>query len=153
MDDIVLEEEIKKIIMPILEGQGIDMVELHLIKGRNASIVRLLADRPCGGISIGDLAYLNRKIGEVLETSALIKDNYDLEVFSPGLDRPLKTKSDFSRCINKQVKFFLREAIHGKIEIQGGIEKVGEEAVSLKVGDDILDLPLSNISMAKQVIK
>lgn len=153
MDYLVLEEEIKKVILPILEGQGLELVELHFIRGRNSSIVRLLADRPCGGISVGDCAYLNRKIGEALESSGLITDNYDLEVFSPGLDRPLKTKSDFSRCINKQVKFFLREAIHGKIEIQGGIEKVGEEAVSVKIEDDILDLPLSNIRMAKQAIK
>jgi len=153
MDHVAFEEEIKKVIMPVLEGQGLDLVELHFIQGRIGSIVRLMTDRPCGGITVGDCAYMNRKIGEALEASGLIKDNYNLEVFSPGLDRPLKVKSDFSRCINKQVKFFLREAIHGKIEIQGGIEKVGEETVSVKVGDDILDLPLSNISMAKQVIK
>ncbi len=153
MDYVAFEEEIKKVIMPVLEAQGIELVELHFIRGRNSSIVRVLADRPCGGISVGDCVYLNRKIGEILESCALIKDNYVVEVFSPGLDRPLKTKSDFSRCINKQVKFFLREAIHGKIEIEGGIEKAGEEAVSVKVEDDILDLPLSNIIMAKQVIK
>ena len=56
-----------------------------------------------------------------------------LEVNSPGLDRPLKTKQDFSRCRGRQVKFFLIEPINGKIEMAGLISQVLEDGVNVEV--------------------
>ncbi len=79
-------------------------------------------------------------------------DKYILEVSSPGLDRPLKTKSDFLRCINRKAKFFLLESIKGKIELDGIITKVEDDSVYIDIDGDIIEIPLVKVNKAKQLL-
>jgi ribosome maturation factor RimP len=75
----------------------------------------LLADKPQGGISLKDCALLNRLLRDELDTG-ILSGQYTLEVSSPGLDRPLKTKEDFMRCRDRRAVFFLNDSINGKCE-------------------------------------
>ncbi|MDI6605944.1 MAG: ribosome maturation factor, partial [Candidatus Omnitrophota bacterium] len=68
-----------------------------------------------------------------------------------GLDRPLKSKNDFLRSKNKRVRVFLSDLINGKLEWDGLIDKVGDESLYLKWGDQLLEVPLSKINKAKLV--
>ena len=115
-------------------------------------MLKLLVHRRDGGISLGDCASLNQRLGDLLDTHNIIQGSYVLEVSSPGLDRPLKTKNDFLRCLDKEVKLFLNEAINGKIEIDGVIYKVKDELVIIDTRDGTLQIPLSKIVKAKQII-
>lgn len=145
-------EELKKIILPLLEEEGAEIVELNFIRMRGKSLLKLLVDRKCGGISLGDCSRLNQKIGEALDAADTIKESYVLEVSSPGLDRPLKTKNDFLRCINKKVKFFLCQPVNGKIEINARVDRAEDEAVVVDIEGKTQEIPLSNIIKAKQII-
>lgn len=152
MDYAGFTAELKEIIQPVLDQDNIELVELTFVRTRGNSLLRLLVDRPDGAINIGDCARLNRKLQDLLDTRDIIQDSYLLEVSSPGLDRPLKTKNDFLRCLGKQVKFFLNEAINGKIEIDGVISKVEDELVIIDTKAGSLQIPLSKITKAKQVV-
>ncbi len=152
MDYKTFTEELRIIIMPFLEVEGLELVELNFVRTGNSSLVRLLVDKKEGGISLGDCARLNRKIGEVLENNEIIQDRFILEVSSPGLDRPLKTKGDFLRCVNKNVKFFLKEKISGKIEQDGVVIEADDERVVINNKDGNLLIPLPIINKAKQII-
>jgi ribosome maturation factor RimP len=144
--------ELENFFKSYLSTQGLDLVELiHRYEGRNL-VLRLLVDKPEGGISLDECAELNINISKILDEKNIIQDRYILEVSSPGLDRPLKTKNDFSRCITKRVKFFLCEAINGKIEIDGVIKDVSEESVGLQTDKGIVQIPFSIINKAKQII-
>lgn len=152
MDYAGLTDELKEIIQPVLDEDNIELVELSFVRGRGNSLLRLLVDRRDGAINIGDCARLNRKLLDLLDTRNIIQDSYVLEVSSPGLDRPLKTKNDFLRCLGKEVKFFLNEAINGKIEIDAVICKVEDESVIIDTGVRSLRIPLSKVAKAKQVV-
>lgn len=152
MDYTEFTEELKKIILPFLEEEGAELVELNFIRMRGKSLLRLLVDRKCGGISLGDCSRLNQKIGQALDAADTIKESYVLEVSSPGLDRPLKTKNDFLRCLNKKVKFFLKQAMDGKIEIDARVDRAEDEAVVVDMEGKTQEIPLSNIIKAKQII-
>jgi ribosome maturation factor RimP len=144
--------ELENFFKEYLRSERLDLVEfIYRYEGRNL-ILRLLIDKPEGGIILDECAELNNKIGRILDEKNLIQDNYILEVSSPGLDRPLKTRNDFSRCINRQVKFFLSETINGKIEIDGIIKEVQEEAVSVDSQNGIILIAFSKINKAKQII-
>lgn len=153
MDYKAFTEELRTIIMPLVENEGLELVELSFVKTGNTSLIRLLVDKKEGGISVGDCARLNSKIGFVLETNETIKDRYIMEVSSPGLDRPLKTKNDFLRCIGRDVKFFFKEPINGKMEVEGEVRNANEDSVDIDINGVLLEIPLLSITKAKQKLE
>ena len=78
--------------------------------------------------------------------------NYSLEVSSPGLDRPLKTKKDFLRVSGREVVFYLSENLHGKKEHQGVIKDVSEEKVEVQTKSGLVSIPFKIINKAVQII-
>lgn len=135
-----------------LEEQGLDLVELiYRYEGKNL-VLRVLADKPWGGITLDECAALNNQIGRLLDEKDLLPERYTLEVCSPGLDRPLVTRKDFSRCLNKAIKVFLNGPIEGKQELEGVINRVEDDTVHLEIQGLIYAIPLLKIRKAKQVL-
>lgn len=152
MDRDALIEELMAIIQDYLKNKNLDLVDLiYRYEGRDL-ILKVLADRPDGGISLGECARLNIELSRILDEKDILQARYILEVSSPGLDRPLKTKPDFARCINRKVRVFLNEPINGKLEWDGTITKVENDAVCLDASSQILEIPLSKINKAKQAV-
>ncbi len=149
-EEIIL--ELRDVVGSYLKDQGLDLIDLiYRYEGRDL-ILRILVDKPQGGITLEECAQLNKQISNILDEKDILQTRYVLEVSSPGLDRWLKTKSDFRRCINRRVRFFLNEAISGKMEWEGIINKVEDDAVCIDTDDKIIEIPLLKIIKAKQVI-
>ena len=94
-------------------------------------MLRLLVDKIYGGITLDECARLNEKICDVIQTEGIIKQRYILEVSSPGIDRFLLTREDFSRCLNRKVRIFFNQCRDGKYEISGTIISVTEAGLNL----------------------
>jgi ribosome maturation factor RimP len=153
MDRQAIIEELKVIIEDYLKSQRLDLVDfIYRYAGRDL-ILRILIDKPEGGITLDECAFQNQNISRILDEKDILQTRYILEVCSPGLDRPLKIKNDFLRCINRGVKFFLNESIEGKLELDGVIQRVDDEAVYIDSEDRILAIPISKISKARQVVQ
>ena len=143
---------LKNIIGDYLQARNIDLVDfIYRYEGKDLAL-RILADNPEGGISLGECACLNRDISRIMDEQDIIQERYTLEVSSPGLDRPLKTKSDFLRCSNKKVRFFFGEPVNGKFELEGIINKVGDDTVFIDIANQTVEAPLAKIRKAKQVL-
>jgi ribosome maturation factor RimP len=153
MDRQEIIAQLQNIIDDYLKIQGLHLVDLiYRHEGRDL-IVRILVDRPEGGITVGECAKLNIQISNLLDEKEIVQTRYILEVVSPGLDRPLKTKNDFLRCTNRRVGFFLNEPINGKIELEGLISKVENDSVYIESRSEIIEIPLTKINKAKQIIE
>lgn len=152
MDRQAIIDELKIIIQDFLLAQGLDLVDLILRYEGGDLVLRILTDKPEGGISLGECANLNIQISQILYEKDILKERYILEVSSPGLDRPLKTKTDFRRCLNRRARFFLKEPINGKLELEGIINRVEEDSVYVDLGGEAVEIPLSKIAKAKQVL-
>ena len=145
--------ELEKILGDFLGSQGLELVELvYRFEGRY-TVLRVLVDRPEGGITIGECARLNNQIGDILDEKNIIQERFALEVCSPGLDRPLKKKSDFIRSLNRRVKFFLSVPVHGKIEIEGQVIRVNDQSVAVDAAGGTVEIDFNIINRAKQVIE
>lgn len=152
MDRDAIIIELNNLLGNYLKEQGLDLIELiYHYEGKDLAL-RILVDKPEGGISLGECARLNNELSNILDEKDILQNRYILEVFSPGLDRPLKTKGDFLRCINKDARFFLSVAIDGKRELAGIITKVEDDSVYIEIEDRVLTLPLSKIKYAKQIL-
>ena len=152
MDRQEIIAELKNIIGDYLKIQGLDLVDLILRQEGRDLILRILVDRLEGGITVGECANLNERISNLLDEKDILQTRYVIEVSSPGLDRALKTRNDFLRCINRRVKFFLNELINGKIELEGLICKVENDSVYIESRNELIEIPLTKINKAKQVI-
>ena len=153
MDRDRAKQEISLLVKDLLAAQGFILVDSIFSHVGSGLLLGLFVDRPEGGISLGECSLLNRSIRQILDENNLFSgEQYTLEVSSPGIDRPLKTKEDFMRCLNKQVVFFLNDLVKGKCEWKGAISKVSETDVFINVPGEILEIPLIKINKAKLVI-
>jgi len=152
MDRQELITQIKSLIADYLKNQAVELVDLiYRYEGQDL-FLRILVDKPEGGITLDECAYLNNQISSILDEKDIIQTRYILEVFSPGLDRPLVTKNDFLRYRGRDVRLFLKSEINGKREFQGKIKSASDRSVDIEVGGRPVKIPLSDITKAKQII-
>jgi len=145
--------ELENLISISFGAKNIELVDLSYKRQGNKLVLKILADKPSGGITVDECALLNRQLGDMLEEKNMIDSEYILEVSSPGLDRCLKTKKDFLRCLNKELIFFLNDLVNGKCQWQGVVNKVDEDCVSIRSCNQIIGIPLTKINKAQLVIK
>ena len=151
MERDALIERLRDIIEKFLVSQGFDLVELvYRYEGRDL-FLRVLADRSDGGITLDECASLNLETSRILDEAGILEHRYILEVSSPGLDRPLKTVKDFRRCLNREVVFFLGEAVSGRCQIQGTVKSVTDAFVYVESQGQVLEVPFLKINKARQV--
>lgn len=145
-----LEDKIKKSLLPLIEKEGFDLVDLELKGFGSTSILRVYVDR-AGGITLNECAKLSGKLSDYLDLEDLIPHHYTLEVSSPGLDRPLTSEGDFKRKIGEKVKVFLKSPLEEKIEFEGKIVNFQDKKVFLDKGEEIKVIPFEKIEKAKIV--
>lgn len=138
-----LVQSVEQLIEPVLEAQGIELVELALSGNDRRRMLRLFVDRP-EGISVGECAGLSRSLADVLDTHDPIQGSYTLEVSSPGLTRALETPRDFERALGKLVKIVCRD---GSLLVGTLTEAVGSGLI-VDVEGDKTSLSLDDVAKA-----
>ncbi len=144
--------ELRELFSLFAGKENLELIDLISRYEGNKLVLRVLMDRPEGGITLGECALFNRQLSNLLEEKNIIEGNYVLEVSSPGLDRDLLTQKDFLRCLNKEVVFFLNDLIDGKCQWRGIVKKVSEASVTIEDAGKVLEIPLIKINKARLVI-
>ena len=98
-----LVEQIEELVTPILDDLGFELVDLVFQRESRGWVLRFFLDKE-GGITLDDCADASREISALLDVEDVIGTAYNLEVSSPGLDRPLKKMQDFERFSGQQIK-------------------------------------------------
>ena len=146
-------DKIKEVIQPLLQEEAVELVEIIYRREGNRQVLRLLVDKE-DGIVLSDCVKLNEKISQVLDESSLITERYVLEVDSPGIDRPFKTKRDYERAKGRMVRVTLNEAILDKKEYIGRLEEILEDYIKVDVGKKgVIDVPFTKIARARQEVE
>lgn len=114
-------EELKALIEPLIEDASFELVDMRLNRGRPPWTLRIIIDTPRGDgrVAVGDCADVSREIATHLEASDAIPGPYNLEVSSPGLDRPLAREKDFTAACGCEVKIETRELQGGQRRFRG----------------------------------
>jgi len=92
-----IQERIAALCAPLLEAEGIELVDAEWSSGAGHTTCRLFIHRP-GGVTIGDCKHIHRVVMAMLEVEGIANDRTAFEVGSPGLDRPLRNAADFRRA-------------------------------------------------------
>lgn len=99
--------KIRAIVEPTLHRMGYDLVGVELVSGRRLTL-RLSIDAP-GGVGIEDCRHVSHRLGPVLDEADPIASSYDLEVSSPGIERPLERLLDFRRFVGFRARIVMVE--------------------------------------------
>ena len=83
-------EEVRRLATPLADEAGYEVVDVELAFQGARRVVRVMLDKP-GGVTVVDCAVFSRKLSECMDMNQLLPGSYQLEVSSPGIERPLKT--------------------------------------------------------------
>ena len=139
--------ELLRLIAPVIQDMGYELWGIeHLPRGR-AALLRIYIDSETG-ISLADCEKVSRQVTGVLDVKDPIRGSYDLEISSPGLDRPLFTLEQVTRYRGEQAKFRLRSNLEGRRNIKGEIKAVDGDVIKILEGEELLSVPASLIEKA-----
>ncbi|MEA2116520.1 MAG: ribosome maturation factor RimP [Thermodesulfobacteriota bacterium] len=139
---------VERFARPVLNDMGLELVEVQFRRESGGWILRLFIDRE-GGINVDDCASVSRQISAYLEVEELIEHAYNLEVSSPGLERPLKKIDDFVRFAGRKARIKLKEPIDGQRVFFGLLGPVHENKLTLDVEDRQMEIDLDAVARAR----
>jgi ribosome maturation factor RimP len=143
-----LNKRVEEIALPVLEELGLELVEVQYRREQTGWVLRLIIDKE-DGVSLGDCSAVSREISQLLDIEDFIEQKYNLEVSSPGLDRPLKSMADFKRFMGNNAKIKTIEPIAGEHVFIGRIQQIEGESIILEVGRKEVTVPFLQISKAR----
>lgn len=141
---------------PIIEREGYVLVDIEYVKEGPNRVLRYMIDRP-EGVDIDDCATISEAISIVLDEQDPIKNEYVLEVTSPGAERPLKTKEAVKQAIGSYVNVRMYAKIDGLKEVEGHLMKFEDDIVTIEYKDKTrtktIDIPYDKISRIRLAIQ
>lgn len=135
MKDVAVAERAREVILPPVESAGYEVVDVQWKHEQVGWVLRVFVDAP-GGITHDDCERVSREISAVLDVHDTIPHAYNLEVSSPGLDRPLVTLEHFRRFIGKKAKVRLKLGVDGRRNYAGTIVGVDGDARTFTIEVD-----------------
>jgi ribosome maturation factor RimP len=152
-----VQARIARIVEPVAEGLGFRLVRVK-VSSANGLTLQIMAERPDGTMTVGDCEALSRDISPALDVEDPMDAAYNLEVSSPGIDRPLVRRSDFVKWAGHEAKVELARQIDGRKRFKGRLAGLAGDDVVLELDKSKLDgtttvkLPLAEIGEAKLVL-
>jgi len=151
MADMVV-KKVAAVALPVLDELGLELVEVQYRREQSGWVLRLIIDKQ-DGVSLEDCAAASREISQLLDIEDFIEQAYNLEVSSPGLDRPLKSMADFKRFTGRMAKIKTIEPIGGEVVFIGKIQQTEGEMIILEMGRREVTIPFSQVSKARLEIE
>lgn len=146
-----IEQKTEDLVMPIIEENHYELVDVEYVREGANWYLRVYADKE-GGISIDDCVLISRALEEKLDQDDFIKEAYILEVSSPGLGRALKKDRDYARSIGQKVELKLyRNTEFGK-EFEGILESYDNDHIVVAVEETKVTIQKSEIAIIRLAI-
>jgi ribosome maturation factor RimP len=144
-----LEGALNALLEPMASDNDLELVAVEVVGHAGSPVVRVLLDSTSGdGIGIDAILSANTWVSDALDAADLISTHYTLEVSSPGIERPLRKRSDWERFTGKDATVKTNRPIEGRKTFTGRIEGLVEEDVLLAIDDTTYTVPLDAIRKA-----
>ncbi len=142
--------KLTNLLQPLVEELGYEFVGLEHSSNPKNALLRVYIDRD-EGIDLDDCSKVSREVAALLDVEDPIAGHYNLEISSPGLDRPLFTPDQFQQFTGEEVKVTLFAPEDGRRKFRGRIVAVEGENIQLNVDNIEVALNFGNIAKAKLV--
>ncbi|MCK3657526.1 ribosome maturation factor RimP [Pasteurellaceae bacterium Pebbles2] len=147
-----LEQKLTELLQGSVEDLGCELWGIQTQRAGRFMTVCLFIDKD-GGVTVEDCADVSRQVSAILDVEDPIADKYNLEVSSPGLDRPLFTLAQYERYVGQEIAVHLRIPVADRRKWQGKLEKIENDMLTLIVDNQPQTLVFGNIQKANVVPK
>jgi ribosome maturation factor RimP len=145
------DSKLTRLTRSVVEPMGYELVGVEYFqRGQGSAVLRVYIDHE-NGITLDDCAAVSHQLSGVLDVEDPVPGHYDLEVSSPGLDRPLFTPAHYERFRGQRARVRLAAKLDGRRNFEGMLAGLREDSVLLDVDGEILHLPLVMIESARLV--
>jgi ribosome maturation factor RimP len=124
---------------PVVSGMGFDLIEIEHFPNPKHGVLRLYIDKEQGqeeGVNIDDCSEVSRQISALIDVEEPIRGRFNLEVSSPGLDRPLRRVKDFQRFAGSKVKLKTVMPLDGQRNFSGRLLEANDEVVVIETDSE-----------------
>ncbi|MET0216817.1 MAG: ribosome maturation factor RimP [Burkholderiales bacterium] len=138
--------DVRALLHRILPGLGYELADVELANG--GRLMRVFIDRP-DGVNIDDCVRVSNHLSRLFAVESVEYER--LEVSSPGLDRPLRKREDFTRFAGERVRIKLRTPVAGRRNFVGLLRGLEGESLSIEVDGKLLSLQFQDLDRARLV--
>mgnify|MGYP004643906473 FL=1 len=145
-----IENKVESKLKPIIENLNYELYDVQYVKEGKDYYLRIIIDKD-GTIDINDCEIVNNAITDILDEEDYIKEQYYLEVSSPGLERVLRKKEHFLKQIGNEISVKLFKAIDKEKELIGVLKEYNDNEIILVMDNKNINIDLKNIALAKTI--
>ena len=136
----MIQDDVRTIVQPVIEDMGYILWGCEYLPQGKHSLLRIFIDH-VNGIGIDDCEKTSKQISAVLDVEDPIAGQYQLEISSPGIPRPLFYPWQYAQYIGETVEFKLFQPIGNSRKISGIITQADSEKVSIIYQEEEINIP------------
>ncbi len=144
------EQRLTELLTPTVEAAGFELLGVEFVSAGRHSTLRLYIDHP-EGINVDNCALVSREVGAILDVEDPIPNEYNLEVSSPGLDRPLFTPEHFAKVTGQKIEVKLAIPQDGRRRFKGALIAIEDDMLVIEVDGKPYRLLMDNVDKANVV--
>ena len=146
-----IEERVEGLLKPIIENIGYKLYDVEYSKEAKNYYLRIFIDKENGSIEINDCEKVNNAITDILDEADYIKEQYFLEVSSPGIERIIRKDVQLEQNIGANIEVKLFKPIGGKKQHIGILTNFNKEEIVIMEDEIQVNIPRNDISQIKTV--
>ena len=147
-----IEEKVESLIEPKVQELGYNLYDVEYVKEGKEYYLRVYIDKDTG-ISLEDCELVSNNINELLDQADYIKEQYFLEVSSPGIERILKKDKHLKDNIGAKVQIKLFKPVNGKKQYEGILKNFNKSNIEIETASATLEIERQNIGQIKTIFE
>ena len=141
-------EKVRSRIEPIVREEGLELLDVVWTLDHGRQILRVLLDKEGGGVTVDDCTRVSHAIEDVIEVEELIPRKYDLEVSSPGLNRPLLKPAHFEKVVGKIIRVKTDVPLEGRQNYCGILNRISGDIFFVEIDKKEYAIPFERVDKA-----
>jgi ribosome maturation factor RimP len=134
------------LVRPVIEGEGLDLVDVTFGREAGRRILRITVDRD-GGVDLETISQLSGKVSRRLDLEGFEPGPYALEVTTPGIERPLRRPQDFRRAVGQRVSVKTHDGV-----LEGELRAAEGDVIRIAADEGERRVALDTVAAAKTIV-
>lgn len=143
-------ERVRELVAPIIAEEGCELVDTEITHDMGSKILRIYIDKN-GGVKVGDCTRVSHAVEDLLEVEEVVSGRYNLEISSPGLNRPLRKREHFLKVVGQTIDVTTKEKLDGRRNYKGLLKSVDSNVLVMEIDRQEFRVPLEKLAKAKLV--
>jgi ribosome maturation factor RimP len=142
--------DLEQVVRSVVEAAGLELVEMAFGREQGRRVLRVTVDRE-GGVDLDSITEASERISRRLDVEEFDPGPYELEVSSPGVERPLRAAGDFARSVGERVRLRTTAPVEGSRKHTGILVAAGNDDVTIATDGGERSIGYEDIASARTV--